>query len=987
VPSVVNTGTSLSTTPDNLPAARPRRDARTLCSHAALGLALALLMATFFLISPPPGETYPGAIPWGDLSILRPLIDLMSLNGLLATVRGVEIKDFAFHLAAALGLALLGLCTVTSPVASPPRGRRRTPSGTPAPASTGATLAGKVAGYAQILLAGWVLLSLASSLWSGHPGFARGQALLYALAVAWAATLAHTLTRRDIFRLLTGLVVISGLGALLCVWYYYERNPHHRPGFPLGNPTVLAAVLLPAVLICLCTATAGLWRALRTRQTAGLGLAIGATLALVPLAWCLALAKSRGALIALGVGIAAIVVLAVSRWLRWILATVFAIMLTLAGVGLYYTSHLDVTMARGAAMRFRVYAWRYAAMLWGDRPVAGNGAGSYPLLAGQLAVGDRVLDPAAFMGDLIEHAHNELFEVLTEIGLVGGVTFVAGLLATFVAAAWLIRRQILPGQRWQALGVIGGLVALWADSMVGVTLRLPGGPAMAWTLMGLVWALASQSPFPLREGPEEGQTSEGEGLNNSGTPALRFAYPRTAATLCFLAAAGTGWIAVQNWIGVLHEESAASAAKAGAYPLALEQSLLAESRLLDPVRHEIALANELNYRWMIASQAVAAASAKATSAPTAASLDRAVALARDTYLSAVELRRTVPALETTDAVAASAAAWLANLFHDTDPAQAHQWMRESWRAWIDQQRRTPYDVTTLLALTEFPGTVSDYLGLLRDALRFLRTLPLDERPQDAHPTRRLWFVWHDRLRRLAQAPGFEATLADRLAAAGPISPSTDLDALIASLAPETYRLLAAWHAQRGEFAPAAAANAHAAELYYPLRARFPELYSVALAEQADYLLRAAAAHGSPADGTASAPAGPASEPERQRAGIPSAIDLLQQAIAALPQIQEQKYEELVRPFRDQLALCQLADGQYDAGLETLRETLEAPDVRCDVVEQGVNDLLRDAAIVGEPLPMLKQIAAALCPRYESLCHASGTATRSTQTAPSPEAQP
>jgi len=101
-----------------------------------------------------------------------------------------------------------------------------------------------------------------------------------------------------------------------------------------------------------------------------------------------------------------------------------------------------MTMARGATVRLRLYAWRYAACCGRPARSAARGPAAYPRLAGVLAAPDMTLDPAAFMGEresIVEHAHNELFEVLTEIGLVGGVTFVAGLLATLFAGSALLR--------------------------------------------------------------------------------------------------------------------------------------------------------------------------------------------------------------------------------------------------------------------------------------------------------------------------------------------------------------------------------------------------------------------------------------------------------------------------------------------------------------------------------------------------------------------
>ena len=155
------------------------------------------------------------------------------------------------------------------------------------------------------------------------------------------------------------------------------------------------------------------------------------------------------------VGIAGVLFLRARRRVRWCIAAGLLIV-TLAGAWYISAKEQDFTMARGATVRYRIYAWRYAAALWSQRPISGIGAGNYPRLAGIMSVGDRVLDPAAFMAEMVDHAHNELFEVFAEIGLVGGVTFVAGLLATIVAASALLRTNLSPERRWLPVGFRGG---------------------------------------------------------------------------------------------------------------------------------------------------------------------------------------------------------------------------------------------------------------------------------------------------------------------------------------------------------------------------------------------------------------------------------------------------------------------------------------------------------------------------------------------------
>ncbi len=889
-------------------------------SRLMLILAWLLLGAAFFLISPPPGKTYPGAIPWRAGSVLRRVTEWMSLNGWLASVRGVEVKDLALHLAAAVGLVLVGVSAVG--LRSAPSHRR-----------LGA------AGAAQVLLAGWVLLSLASSLWAGDGAMARSQALVYGLNLAWAVSVAALLRQRHVPGLLYGLVGVSAGGALLCIWYYYERNPFHRPGFPIGNPSPLAIAIVPAVLVSgalLADTIAESWRAGRPRVRWA---AIGGGAALVPLGWCLYLTQARGALVGLCAGLATMVLFRVGRRLRWILAASCAVMLLAAGIWWLSTSQLDVAMARGATTRFRLYAWRYAAELWSETSwtrVGGQGAGAYPRLAGALAVRDRALDPAAFFSaDIVEHAHNELLEVLTEIGLVGGVTYVGGFVATFFAAAAMLARQPRGRERWLLLALIGGVAAVLVDALTGVALRLPGVPAIAFTLLGALWAACQRAP---------------DATAADRPPAQARWEPASAVVLglvCVAAAIAAGWLALRNWSGVRLEQEGHAAYAQGRYETALPDILLAETRLLDPVRVLVARDTALECRYALAQKASLACVTQTTTAPRAADWDQAIRLAHKAYEEAVELSVTAPGLINTDKIAARSAGWLAELYRRLAPEWAVRWSAEAGRAYLRQRGRTPFDVDTLLGLIRYTWSAEDRIGLLRDALRSLDTLPFEE--EGRRPAHRFWLgvlTW------LAQEPGFEPTLSRYVNEAAPITPETDVDAIVASRAPETYRLAAAWNALCGDYQAAIEQSARAATLYSPVRVRFPNLQSTALAEQADYVLR-----DSPSDPT--------------RAAV-----LLRQALAALPVIQTQQYEDLATPFRRQLSFCLLASGQIEQALDVLGLTLGEAAGDPQALEQALDRLLQAAIAAGIAPDQVADVRGKLCARFPRLCAGAPSSGRS-----------
>lgn len=878
-----------------MPAARsPRPNSTSACAAV---LAVLLLLATFLLISPQPERTFPGSIAWSPHSLLRPLVDAMSLGGWIATTRGVEIKALAFHVAAVAGLVLFALAA----------GRARRDS-----------LKGEDRRQlwfgAQVLLLGWVAVSAASAWWSGDPQIAWGQAALYLLAVCWTLSLAWTLEARHIRTVLGWLVGVSALGATLCVWYFLERNRSHRPGFPIGNPSTVAASVLPGLIVAGWGALAGLrgWR--RAGRAERLGTA-AYLLALLPLTACIAITFSRGAVAGLAVAAAAALVLVVGPRGRRILAPVAVAALALGGLWIYQWS-LEAGMGRGGSMRFRFYAWQYAAQLWWSRPFLGHGAGAFTRLAGDLGQTDRLVDPEAFAGDWLDHAHNEMFEVLAEIGLVGGVTYVGALIALLMAGVQMWRAASNTIPRWMRLALLSGVIALLTDAMVGVGMRLEGVQAVFYTLVGVLLAAArgvwrEQAGAPLQEMLAAYSPAATRGAAAAATLPPPFRGPGAAAhstagaapeseaapLLLRVGVMGAGLSAavlcaaltVQNWVGVLAEAEIDPLLSRGEAVEALQSSLFAELTLLTPFRKLAAEERGLQARYALAHESALRVLSEAQGQPSSSSQpgqreqgERALRLARAPYDAALALDRRAPGFGRVLAVQARCAELLAALHGAAEPALAGEWQRRAQTAWLLQRRRDETDPEALLALLHYPISLPEYAANLRNALR--AGLPGEG--------------WRAALARVAGLSEFEGAVQRVLAAAAPIDPETDPNSIVVSFAPEAHRLAAYWLAARGANAAAAEAAAQAARLYQPVRQRFGELYSVALAEQAEYTLRA----------------------DAQAAG--KAAALLEQALNALPQVSAQKQAAMALPYQLRLTQALLASGSVQRAEEVAEQAIE-----------------------------------------------------------------
>ena len=463
-----------------------------------------------------------GAVDWGANSWLRSVVGVLDLNYSQTTAQGIAVKSFVFGMGAALALVLLG----GSLLIRSPSGEELTADDHVVTESAKDAIAvPKTLARAQIdprlgaqVLAGMLLVySAIGTQWAQSPELALGGTLLLATGLAWAFALGSGLKPRSASVCGSGIVVALAITALMAIWYHHERNPTLRASYPVGNPLFLAACLLPGLLLAGALIAAALRllcsprRCTRCRATmdtsalscpqCGSAVALkspgrlwavvaGAGAATVAIAWAFYLAGGRGPLVGLvaGVGVGATLLLP-KRPRRYA-----GLLIAVAGVGLlgwfYSQSTNALPTGRDATIRMRFYAWDYALDLIARKPLLGHGQGGFVALGDSLAAADVEFDPLA-LNARVTHTHNEWLELLTDLGSIGTVLWLAALGLTMVAGIRAMDRARTVWVRYVLAGLLASLAGLAVEETFGVGLRVAGLPTVFYTLIGLTWAMSA----------------------------------------------------------------------------------------------------------------------------------------------------------------------------------------------------------------------------------------------------------------------------------------------------------------------------------------------------------------------------------------------------------------------------------------------------------------------------------------------------------------
>lgn len=251
-----------------------------------------------------------------------------------------------------------------------------------------------------------------------------------ALMVAWyglSDSLANRLiTRRQIG---TVLLAIAGISIAWAVFQLVDPLERRDGLFGLvrvsgltGNPNLLSALLVPAIGIVFGRA----WASFGLGRVLSLAYGVVACITLV-------LSYSRGGWIggaaAIGILMLAFIVeqgwatpsglrAAWGRWKSWQRASAVTLVLAIIGgglaVGLYLIDTLDNP---GRTAELRTYLWEAAWDGFTEKPLTGNGLFSTPrIILERSSVPPLVAQP---------HAHNFPLQVLSELGILGGIAMIA----------------------------------------------------------------------------------------------------------------------------------------------------------------------------------------------------------------------------------------------------------------------------------------------------------------------------------------------------------------------------------------------------------------------------------------------------------------------------------------------------------------------------------------------------------------------------------
>ena len=148
-------------------------------------------------------------------------------------------------------------------------------------------------------------------------------------------------------------------------------------------------------------------------------------------------------------------------------------------------SYLDKEMT-GGTVGIRLHIWHGTLKMIQARPLQGWGMGTFIIVYPRFRIPEYFLNPMSV--NATDHAHNEILEFASEIGLIGLCIFLLFLGIIFYRAVRVFNRQPLNFPNIIHAGLIAGAMALFVHNLTCVNLRLEASAIYLYLFLGLISA-------------------------------------------------------------------------------------------------------------------------------------------------------------------------------------------------------------------------------------------------------------------------------------------------------------------------------------------------------------------------------------------------------------------------------------------------------------------------------------------------------------------
>jgi O-antigen ligase len=125
----------------------------------------------------------------------------------------------------------------------------------------------------------------------------------------------------------------------------------------------------------------------------------------------------------------------------------------------------------------RLSIWRDAMGLIERHPLFGTGLGTFPVAYTSVQT--------AFLGQFVNHAHNDYVELASDLGLPAALVLFASFFFVLARAARTFRNSMRNLDRAIALGCVGSLVAILLHSLTDFNLYMPANALIFSVVLGL----------------------------------------------------------------------------------------------------------------------------------------------------------------------------------------------------------------------------------------------------------------------------------------------------------------------------------------------------------------------------------------------------------------------------------------------------------------------------------------------------------------------